>query len=247
MRAGLGIAAALMLAGCMGSDGTQQGVGFNDYQGYLAEREAALRGAPAAARPIAPATAQAIAPPPVASAPLSALAPAASVPAATPMVDPMTAPTSIAPSSIAPFPDVPMPAPEATVSDDPAAIGAAALAAIGASPVAVPPPALAAAPAPMAVPVPAAPTSASRAGLGPNLAAYALAAQNRLGQPVWTRGGLTLANHERACAKFTTTDQAQTEFLRRGGPERDPGNLDPDGDGFACSWDPTPFQAVRDQ
>ena len=38
---------------------------------------------------------------------------------------------------------------------------------------------------------------------------------------------------------------AQAEFLRRGGPDRDPKALDPDGDGFACSWDPRPFQAAR--
>jgi hypothetical protein len=29
-----------------------------------------------------------------------------------------------------------------------------------------------------------------------------------------------------------------------GGPRRDPLGLDPDGDGFACAWDPTPFRTA---
>ena len=37
---------------------------------------------------------------------------------------------------------------------------------------------------------------------------------------------------------------AQEAFLKAGGPERDRYGLDPDGDGFACRWDPTPFRAA---
>jgi hypothetical protein len=33
--------------------------------------------------------------------------------------------------------------------------------------------------------------------------------------------------------------------LSNGGPERDRLGLDPDGDGFACYWDPTPFRLAR--
>ena len=33
--------------------------------------------------------------------------------------------------------------------------------------------------------------------------------------------------------------------LERGGPQRDRLGVDPDGDGFACSWNPTPFRAVQ--
>jgi hypothetical protein len=39
-----------------------------------------------------------------------------------------------------------------------------------------------------------------------------------------------------------TQDAAQEAFLAAGGPERDRNNLDPDGDGFACWWDPEPFR-----
>ena len=37
---------------------------------------------------------------------------------------------------------------------------------------------------------------------------------------------------------------AQEEFLRTGGPERDKLGVDPDGDGFACAWDPRPFRTA---
>ena len=82
---------------------------------------------------------------------------------------------------------------------------------------------------------------------GPNLASYALAARNSVGQSVYQRGGLRLGSSERACSKYASPDLAQTAFLTSGGPQKDSKNLDPDGDGFACSWDPRPFQAARSQ
>lgn len=91
------------------------------------------------------------------------------------------------------------------------------------------------------VPVP------ERSGNGrPNVVAYALTTQNRVGEPVYSRSGSTSSSRfQRACAQFATADQAQEEFLAQGGPERDRRGLDPDGDGFACFWDPTPFRAAR--
>jgi len=85
----------------------------------------------------------------------------------------------------------------------------------------------------------------TRTETGPNIVEYALNARNPLGQQAYTRSGLHLSNYEKNCAKFASQDLAQMEFLRRGGPQRDPGNLDPDGDGYACRWDPTPFQKAR--
>lgn len=197
MRTVLLVIPALMLAGCDAQGpNLSAGVGFGDYQTYLAEREAALRGtAPA---PVAPASAS-----PVPNASVGAIQPA--------------------PISVAPI--APAPADGAPLSAIPGLTSATA-------PV----------PAPVAISPAATPPATAAA---PNLAAYALQAQNRLGQPVWPRGGLALTNHDRACARFVSSDQAQMDFLRRGGPERDPRNLDPDGDGFACAWDPTPFQSVR--
>jgi hypothetical protein len=83
-----------------------------------------------------------------------------------------------------------------------------------------------------------------RSGDTPNIVAYALRTSNRVGQRIYNRSPIQFRNHERACAEFARQDLAQEEFLRRGGPERDPLNLDPDGDGFACWWDPEPFRAA---
>ena len=77
---------------------------------------------------------------------------------------------------------------------------------------------------------------------GPNIVAYALATTHGVGQPQYQRGGFG-SNPERACAKFPSPDLAQQAFLERGGPDRDRLGVDPDGDGFACAWDPRPFRA----
>jgi hypothetical protein len=86
-----------------------------------------------------------------------------------------------------------------------------------------------------------------RAGnTGPNIVDFALATTNAVGQSVYRRSGFNAeARFQRACARFTTPDEAQRTFLSRGGPERDPLGVDPDGDGFACFWDPAPFRAAR--
>lgn len=81
---------------------------------------------------------------------------------------------------------------------------------------------------------------------GPNIVAYALSTSNQVGQQVYRRSG-SVSNTAflRACGRFATSDQAQEEFLSSGGPRNDRRGLDPDGDGFACYWDPTPFRAAR--
>lgn len=80
----------------------------------------------------------------------------------------------------------------------------------------------------------------------PNIVEYALRTDNPVGTPIYRRTGFFPAQrHASACAAFASPDQAQIEFLSRGGPERDRRGLDPDGDGFACAWDPTPFRAAR--
>ncbi|HSG35983.1 MAG TPA: hypothetical protein VLA27_00950 [Paracoccaceae bacterium] len=78
---------------------------------------------------------------------------------------------------------------------------------------------------------------------GPNIVEYALNAPNKLGQPWYSRIQLfSQTRFETNCAKYNTPDDAQRDFLLNGGPERDPMGLDPDGDGFACGWDPEPFR-----
>lgn len=85
-----------------------------------------------------------------------------------------------------------------------------------------------------------------RGASGPNLVEYALSTKNARGQGIYRRVGVNLqAKYTRNCAKYPSPDLAQTEFLQKGGPKRDRLGLDPDGDGFACSWDPAPFRAAR--
>ncbi len=81
---------------------------------------------------------------------------------------------------------------------------------------------------------------------GPNIVEFALATTNQVGEPLYRRSSVNAeARFNRACAGFASQDQAQMAFLEAGGPERDRRGMDPDGDGFACFWDPTPFRTAR--
>lgn len=80
---------------------------------------------------------------------------------------------------------------------------------------------------------------------GPNIVQYALQAPNDRGETVFDRAGFSSeARFQRNCSKYRTPDDAQRDFLERGGPSRDRLGLDPDGDGFACGWDPQAFRAI---
>lgn len=77
----------------------------------------------------------------------------------------------------------------------------------------------------------------------PNVVQYALQTSHPIGTRMHRRLGLASnAKHQRNCAEYNSRDEAQIDFLARGGPARDRRNLDPDGDGYACNWDPTPFR-----
>ncbi|MGB1208031.1 MAG: hypothetical protein ACPG7W_02400 [Paracoccaceae bacterium] len=80
----------------------------------------------------------------------------------------------------------------------------------------------------------------------PNIVAFALSSSHAVGQQVYSRPFRSMRRYERNCAAYLTTDQAQQAFLARGGPRRDRLGIDPDGDGFACGWDPSPFRSIRD-
>lgn len=79
---------------------------------------------------------------------------------------------------------------------------------------------------------------------GPNIVQFALATQHSPGTQMYKRSSLFAKNPLVSCAKYASPDLAQEEFLASGGPERDRGGLDPDGDGFACGWDPRPFRTA---
>ncbi|WP_147103428.1 excalibur calcium-binding domain-containing protein [Tateyamaria sp. syn59] len=77
----------------------------------------------------------------------------------------------------------------------------------------------------------------------PNVVQYALQTRHPKGTQVHRRFGVgSAARFERNCAAYNSADEAQIDFLARGGPERDRQGLDPDGDGYACAWDPAPFR-----
>lgn len=83
------------------------------------------------------------------------------------------------------------------------------------------------------------------ADTGPNIVQYALSAPNAKGQEWYSRFAFAGEGRQRRnCGRYASPDEAQRDFLARGGPERDPRGLDPDGDGFACAWDPAPFRAA---
>ena len=79
---------------------------------------------------------------------------------------------------------------------------------------------------------------------GPNIVEFALATTNPPGAQLYTRSAIRLGSSNAACGKFASPDQAQQAFLAAGGPDRDRKGLDPDGDGFACYWDPRPFRTA---
>jgi len=78
---------------------------------------------------------------------------------------------------------------------------------------------------------------------GVNVALFAKQTTNPLGQRVYQRSGGGFSARS-SCGRFASPDDAQRAFLSAGGPATDRYGLDPDGDGFACSWDPTPYRAL---
>lgn len=79
---------------------------------------------------------------------------------------------------------------------------------------------------------------------GPNIVEFALATTHAPGVQMFKRSGMGIRSADSACAKYASPDKAQQDFLSKGGPERDRMGVDPDGDGFACSWDPRPFRTA---
>lgn len=81
----------------------------------------------------------------------------------------------------------------------------------------------------------------SRVG-GANIALYAQQTTNAVGERLYKRSGMGIGG---GCGRYRTADDAQRAFLAAGGPQLDPEGLDPDGDGFACRWDPAPYRALK--
>jgi hypothetical protein len=78
-----------------------------------------------------------------------------------------------------------------------------------------------------------------------SVVAYALQSKNAVGEQLYRRTNpLAESLAKRACQRYRLPDDAQEAFLQSGGPERDSRNLDPDGDGFACGWNPDTYRKM---
>lgn len=240
------------LAGCVrpAPNDVASGVGFQDYQQWQARR-AMLRGeaAPlpqtvrppldpviAAAPPVAAPPAAAL-PAPVATPPAPAQAPSAAAPPPTADIARIAAAAIAQAESTATAPaSAPGNAPGISDEQDFDAVAeresiesdAERLARMQSERVVV---------APSAIPE-------RPSDLGPNIVDYALATSHPLGESRFARRPITEARHQRACLAFRSADLAQEWFLQNGGPSRDRQGLDPDGDGYACGWNPAPYRAA---
>jgi hypothetical protein len=217
-----GIFAILTLSACGNavSDGfasMSQGVGSSEYQRELRAREAARRSDVPYSVPPEAGSVNVLPP----AAPLGAPAPIAAQPMPVqPMASaaplPAAVPEGVAPQTFTPIPFGSRPAGAEIPPQGNTEI----------------------------VTVTSVPTGAATAG--PNVMAYALQTRHNVGTVMHRRlNPLRWSRWEAACLQFVNQDAAQEAFLAAGGPERDRQNLDPDGDGFACWWDPRVYrQAV---
>lgn len=79
----------------------------------------------------------------------------------------------------------------------------------------------------------------------PNIVEYALKTNNPVGVQLYNRGRTSQSKYDRVCNSYASPEAAQEAFLSKNGPEKDRLGVDPDGDGFACTWSPTPFRNAR--
>ena len=77
-----------------------------------------------------------------------------------------------------------------------------------------------------------------------NLALYARMNKNKLGKKIYRRHPILDINKP-GCSQFGNGNIAQIFFLKNGGPKNDYYQLDNDGDGFACSWNPEIYRKIN--
>jgi hypothetical protein len=211
------VAVGLLLAGCTPEiPDSAAGVGFDSYQGYQASRQAELSGRPAPV-PTGPV---------IASETVGTVSfPAATAPAAAATGTTTATAVDVNNPGISDEQNFDAVSARESIQSDAERIAANREAYVVIQPTSLP---------------------ARPGGGGPNIVAYALATNHPVGTQLYPRTGLNAQNRFlRACGGYASSDLAQEDFLSRGGPERDRLGVDPDGDGYACYWDPTPFRAAR--
>ena len=80
---------------------------------------------------------------------------------------------------------------------------------------------------------------------GVNIALFAKQSSNAVGESIYSRSAGARVAGIGNCGRFRDGDAAQRAFLAGGGPSADRYGIDPDGDGFACQWDPAPYRALN--
>ena len=77
-----------------------------------------------------------------------------------------------------------------------------------------------------------------------NLAVFARSVSNKLGEKIYYRNFIS-SSIGSGCKKFSNRNAAQIFFLENGGPINDFHDMDVDGDGFACNWDPAIYRKIE--
>ena len=77
-----------------------------------------------------------------------------------------------------------------------------------------------------------------------NLAVFARSVSNKLGEKIHYRNFIS-SGAASGCKKFSNKNAAQIFFLENGGPKNDFHNIDVDGDGFACKWNPEIYRKIE--
>ena len=77
-----------------------------------------------------------------------------------------------------------------------------------------------------------------------NLAIFARSVSNNVGEKIYFRNFIS-TDVDSGCKKFLNKNTAQIFFLENGGPKNDFYNVDADGDGFACKWDPAIYRKIK--
>ena len=77
-----------------------------------------------------------------------------------------------------------------------------------------------------------------------NLAVFARSVSNKVGEKIYYRRFLGIDANP-GCKKFSNKNEAQIFFLKNGGLKNDFHNIDVDGDGFACEWDPSIYRKIK--
>ena len=76
-----------------------------------------------------------------------------------------------------------------------------------------------------------------------NIAVYARQTTNLIGERLYNRVKVKTKKVD-PCLRFKSAEDAQRFFLSKNGPNKDHWNLDQDGDGFACSWNPEQYRKI---